>query len=81
MTRLEWINGLAVGYDHFWIAEAHWYKFKIFVHKFESKQSLIFGVKIALNMEMCFFREIDRGHIVKCKQITNFTRFSENLGV
>ena len=27
-----------------------------------------------------FFREIDSGHIVKCKQITNFTRFSENLG-
>ena len=29
---------------------------------------------------MFFFREIDRGHIVKCKQITNFTRFSENRG-
>ena len=28
----------------------------------------------------CFFREIDRSHIIKCKQIANFTRFSENRG-
>ena len=27
---------------------------------------------------MGFFREINRGHIVKCKHITNFTRFSGN---
>ena len=27
-----------------------------------------------------FLREIDGNHILKCKQITNFTRFSENPG-
>ena len=31
-------------------------------------------------MEWGFFREFGRGYIVKCKQITNFTRFSENPG-
>ena len=32
-------------------------------------------------MDMCaFFREIDRGQILKRKQITSFTRFPENRG-
>ena len=36
------------------------------------------GVKLVLDIEMWIFCEIGRGHIVKCKQLTNFTRFSKN---
>ena len=39
-----------------------------------------FVVELVLSMKVCFFRENDIGHGVKCKQITYFTRFSENRG-